>query len=137
MKRQRKASRLSQTPFSVTYMGSGHMRMSFSAHWMSPCGYISQPRSERWLYIFVPSSGGLFAVAGPSLVTAGSLIDVPANQTIIAFTTGEVMSNMIQPFWAIPLLGIAGLKMKDIVGYCILFFIVSVILCNLCFIIFW
>ena len=44
---------------------------------------------------------------------------------------------MIQPFWAIPLLGIAGLKMKDIVGYCILFFIVSVILCNLCFIIFW
>ena len=36
-------------------MGSEHMRMSFSAHWMSPCGYISQPRSERWLYIFVPS----------------------------------------------------------------------------------
>ena len=116
----------------ITIIAEGFASISTTAtfaHWTFLVGVI--------LNIFVPSSGGLFAVAGPSLVTAGSLIDVPANQTIIAFTTGEVISNMIQPFWAIPLLGIAGLKMKDIVGYCILFFIVSVVLCNLCFIIFW
>lgn len=41
-----------------------------------------------------------------------------------SFTAGETISNIIQPFWAIPLLGIAGLKMKDIMGYCIIFFVV-------------
>ncbi|MEM5606149.1 TIGR00366 family protein [Bacillus cereus] len=25
---------------------------------------------------------------------------------------------MIQPFWALPLLGVLGLKIKDIMGYC-------------------
>ena len=89
------------------------------------------------LNIFVPSSGGLFMVAGPAMATAGGLLNVPANETIIAFTVGEVLSNMIQPFWAIPLLGIAGLKMKDIMGYCIVFFVVSSIIFNVCFKIFW
>lgn len=89
------------------------------------------------LNIFVPSSGGLFMVAGPAMAAAGGLLSVPPNQTIIAFTTGEVISNMIQPFWAISLLGIAGLKMKDIMGYCILFFIVSTIILNACMVIFW
>ena len=86
---------------------------------------------------FIPSSGGIFAVCGEALGTAALRVGLEPNKFVIAFTSGETISNIIQPFWAIPLLGIAGLKMKDIVGYCILFFIVSVVLCNLCFIIFW
>jgi short-chain fatty acids transporter len=89
------------------------------------------------LNIFVPSSGGLFMVAGPAIGKAGVMLGVPANQTIIAFTVGEVMSNMIQPFWAISLLGIAGLKMKDIMGYCILFFIVATVIFLLSFALIW
>jgi short-chain fatty acids transporter len=98
-------------------------------HWTYLTGVV--------LNIFVPSSGGLFMVAGPALATAGGMLTVPPNETIIAFTAGEVMSNMIQPFWAISLLGIAGLKMKDIMGYCILFFIISSIIFNVCMRIFW
>lgn len=72
---------------------------------------------------FIPSSGGIFMVAGPALGNAAIQLGVPANHFVIAFTAGETISNIIQPFWAIPLLGIAGLKMKDIMGYCIVFFI--------------
>lgn len=73
---------------------------------------------------FVPSSGGIFMVAGPAMGQAALDLGVPANQFLISFTAGETISNIIQPFWAIPLLGIAGLKMKDIMGYCIIFFVV-------------
>ena len=61
-------------------------------------------------------------VAGPSLGQAALDLGIPANQFVISFTAGETISNIIQPFWAIPMLGIAGLKMKDIMGYCIILF---------------
>jgi short-chain fatty acids transporter len=83
-----------------------------------------------WCYIamaivnfFVPSSGGIFMVAGEPLGQAALNLGLDPNKFVIAFTSGETISNIIQPFWAIPLLGIAGLKMKDIMGYCIIFFI--------------
>lgn len=73
---------------------------------------------------FIPSSGGIFMVAGPALGEAALDLGLEANKFLISFTAGETISNIIQPFWAIPLLGIAGLKMKDIMGYCIVFFVV-------------
>lgn len=73
---------------------------------------------------FVPSSGGIFMIAGEPLGQAALELGIDANKFIIAFTAGETISNIIQPFWAIPLLGIAGLKMKDIMGYNIIFFVV-------------
>ena len=73
---------------------------------------------------FIPSSGGIFMVAGPALGEAALSVGLEPNKFLIAFTAGETISNIIQPFWAIPLLGIAGLKMKDIMGYCIVFFVV-------------
>lgn len=72
---------------------------------------------------FIPSSGGIFMVAGEPLGQAALNLGLDPNKFVIAFTAGETISNIIQPFWAIPLLGIAGLKMKDIMGYCIVFFI--------------
>lgn len=84
-----------------------------------------------WCYVamaivnfFVPSSGGIFMVAGEPLGQAALNLGLDPHKFVIAFTAGETISNIIQPFWAIPLLGIAGLKMKDIMGYCIVFFIV-------------
>lgn len=73
---------------------------------------------------FIPSSGGIFAVCGEALGRAALAVDLEPNKFVIAFTSGETISNIIQPFWAIPLLGIAGLKMRDIMGYCIVFFVV-------------
>jgi short-chain fatty acids transporter len=84
-----------------------------------------------WTYIsmaivnfFIPSSGGIFMVAGQPLGQAALNLGIDPHKFVISFTAGETISNIIQPFWAIPLLGIAKLKMKDIMGYCIVFFVV-------------
>ncbi|HEY4616516.1 MAG TPA: TIGR00366 family protein [Citricoccus sp.] len=66
---------------------------------------------------FVPSGGGQFAVQGPIMLSAGAELGVDPAVTIMAVSYGDQWTNMIQPFWAIPLLAIAGLKMRDILGY--------------------
>ena len=38
---------------------------------------------------------------------------------------GDMTSNLIQPFWALPLIGLTNLKFKDIIGYCFFYFIVT------------
>jgi short-chain fatty acids transporter len=62
-------------------------------------------------------------VQGPIMIEAGKILGVSAPKIINSFSAGEVFSNMIQPFWAIPLLSIAGLNIRDIVGYCIMAFV--------------
>lgn len=66
---------------------------------------------------FVPSGGGQWAVQGP-IVMPGSLdVGVEAGRAAMAIAWGDQWTNMIQPFWALPALGVAGLKAKDIMGY--------------------
>jgi short-chain fatty acids transporter len=66
---------------------------------------------------FVPSGGGQVAVQAPILLDAGARLDVDPAVVIMAISYGDQWTNMIQPFWALPLLAIAGLKMRDILGY--------------------
>lgn len=66
---------------------------------------------------FVPSGGGQFAVQAPIMLDAAERIGVDPSIAIMAVAYGDQWTNMIQPFWAIPLLAIAGLKMRDILGY--------------------
>lgn len=68
--------------------------------------------------LFVPSGGGQTAVQGPVLVKAAHELGVPIPKAMMALACGDELTNMIQPFWAIALLGIARLKPKDIMGYC-------------------
>jgi short-chain fatty acids transporter len=44
---------------------------------------------------------------------------------------GDAWSNMIQPFWALPLLGLAKLELKDIMGYCLVFMAFSGVVISL------
>jgi len=74
---------------------------------------------------FVPSGGGQFAVQGPIMLQAGGALGVDPDVTIMAVSYGDQWTNMIQPFWAIPLLAIAGLKMRDILGYTTVVLLVS------------
>ncbi|MHB1065164.1 MAG: short-chain fatty acid transporter [Georgenia sp.] len=66
---------------------------------------------------FVPSGGGQFAVQAPILLDAAARLGVDPAVPIMAVAYGDQWTNMIQPFWALPLLAIAGLKMRDILGY--------------------
>lgn len=74
---------------------------------------------------FVPSGGGQFAVQGPVMLEAGKLLGVDPSVTIMALAYGDQWTNMIQPFWALPVLAIAGLNMRDILGYTMVTLIAS------------
>jgi short-chain fatty acids transporter len=67
--------------------------------------------------IFVPSGGGQWAVQAPIMMPAGEALGVPAAKTAMAIAWGDAWTNMIQPFWALPALAIAGLGARDIMGY--------------------
>ena len=66
---------------------------------------------------FVPSGGGQWAVQGPVMMEAIDTLGVAPHRAILALSYGDAWTNMLQPFWALPLLGIMGLKAKDIIGY--------------------
>jgi len=74
---------------------------------------------------FVPSGGGQFAVQGPIMLDAAERLGVDPSVAIMAVTYGDQWTNMIQPFWALPLLAIAGLKMRDILGYTTITFLAA------------
>nr|WP_256489784.1 TIGR00366 family protein [Pleionea sp. CnH1-48] len=67
---------------------------------------------------FVPSGGGQWAIQAPLIIPAAESLQVPLNQAAMAVAFGDAWTNMIQPFWALPLLGIAGLSIRQIMGYC-------------------
>ena len=75
--------------------------------------------------LFVPSGGGQFAVQGPVMLDAGARLGVDPSVTIMAIAYGDQWTNMIQPFWALPVLAISGLKIRDILGYTLVTLITS------------
>lgn len=79
---------------------------------------------------FVPSGGGQWSVQGPIMMPAGLELGVDPAITGMAIAWGDAWTNMIQPFWALPALGIAGLGARDIMGYCLIDLIISgIIIC--------
>ncbi|MFY0592305.1 short-chain fatty acid transporter [Roseivirga sp.] len=67
--------------------------------------------------IFVPSGGGQWAVQGPIITDAAQTLGVSVPKAVMALSYGDQLTNMLQPFWALPLLGITKLKAKDILPY--------------------
>ncbi len=70
--------------------------------------------------IFVPSGGGQWAIQGPIVVESALKLGVPLPKTIMALAYGDQITNMLQPFWALPLLGITKLKAREILPYTIM-----------------
>lgn len=91
--------------------------------------------SAGLLNIFVPSGGGQWTIQGPIMVDAAVKLGADVPKVIMALTWGDAWTNQIQPFWALPILSLAGLEVKDIMGYCLLFSIVVGLLFTVGFII--
>ncbi len=73
--------------------------------------------------MFIPSGGGQWAVQGPVMVEAAKTLNVDPYVVVLGVAYGDQWTNMIQPFWTIPLLAIAGLHMRQIMGYTFVIFI--------------
>ncbi|WP_409254116.1 short-chain fatty acid transporter [Bacillus sp. SCS-153A] len=80
---------------------------------------------------FVPSGGGQWAVQAPVMLDAAQTMGVSTAKTAMAVAWGDAWTNMIQPFWALPALAIAGLKAKDIMGFCTITLLVSGVVISL------
>ncbi|WP_223703023.1 short-chain fatty acid transporter [Sutcliffiella deserti] len=82
---------------------------------------------------FVPSGGGQWAVQAPVMLEAAQTLNVSVAKTAMAVAWGDAWTNLIQPFWALPALAIAGLKAKDIMGFCVIVLFISGIVISLAF----
>ena len=67
--------------------------------------------------LFVPSGGGQWGIQGPIALSTGAEVGVSPGKMIMAVAYGDQLTNMLQPFWALPLLAITRVKAREIVGY--------------------
>jgi short-chain fatty acids transporter len=85
------------------------------------------------LSYFIPSGGSKWAVEAPYVVSAAQALGVPIPHAILAYAWGDMSTHFLQPFWAIPLLAIARVEFKDILGYLALLFVVNFVVVSTAF----
>jgi short-chain fatty acids transporter len=78
------------------------------------------------LGLFIPSAGGKWLVEAPYMLTAANALHVHLGWVVQTYNATEALANLIHPFWMLPLLGILGMKARDIVGYSMLQFVIHV-----------
>jgi short-chain fatty acids transporter len=92
--------------------------------------------SAALVNLFVPSGGGQWAVQGPVLMEAAGLVGVDYAKEVMALAYGDQLTNMLQPFWALPLLGITGLKAGQILKYSLPFMLIGMVIYGLALLLF-
>ena len=85
---------------------------------------------------FVPSGGSKWAIEAPYIMEAAKTLGVTAPKSVVAYAWGDMATDLIQPFWALPLLSVAKLDFKDIMGYEIIIFIPYAIIVTAAFVFF-
>jgi len=85
------------------------------------------------LSFFIPSGGSKWAVEAPYVIAAAKALSVPIPQAILAYAWGDMSTHFLQPFWAIPLLAIAKVEFKDIIGYLAILFVVNFVVVSAAF----
>ena len=67
--------------------------------------------------LFVPSAGSKWLIEAPYLLPAADALDVSVVTTLLAYAYGDSTTNLIQPFFAIPILAVTRMRFGDVVGY--------------------
>jgi short-chain fatty acids transporter len=113
-------------------MNSSGLVETFSQFFVTNSTEITYPIytffSAGLVNVFVPSGGGQWMVQGPIIVKAAQELGVPLNKSIMALAYGDQLTNMLQPFWALPLLGITGLKAKEILPYTLFLMLIGMVI---------
>lgn len=81
--------------------------------------------SASVLNLFVPSGGGQWAIQAPIVIPAAHDLGADLIKSSMAIAWGDAWTNMLQPFWALPVLAVAGLHLRDIMSYCLVYLIAS------------
>lgn len=76
------------------------------------------------LGVFVPSGGSKWVIEAPYVMQAAHDLKVHLGWMVAVYDLGEALANLVQPFWMLPILGLFGLRAKDVMGYTFLIFLV-------------
>jgi short-chain fatty acids transporter len=74
--------------------------------------------------VFVPSGGSKWVIEAPYVMAAAHSLQVHLGWVVASYDLGEALANLIQPFWMLPILGILGLRVRDVMGYTLLVFLI-------------
>ena len=86
--------------------------------------------------LFVPSGGGQWYVQGPIVIQTAIEMGISIPKSIMALAYGDQLTNMLQPFWALPLLGLTGLKAKEILPYTLILMLCGLFIFTIALILF-
>ena len=84
-----------------------------------------------FMNLFVPSAGAKWMIEAPFLIPAGEQLDVSVITTLLAYAYGDSTSNLIQPFFAIPILAVTRMRFGDVVGYTFIVAAACFLVCSL------
>jgi short-chain fatty acids transporter len=84
--------------------------------------------SSLIITLLIPSAGGHWAVQGPFVLPAALSLHAPVARTAMGVAMAENVSNMLQPFWAVPVVAIAGIRIQRVMGYTAVTFLVSLVI---------
>jgi short-chain fatty acids transporter len=84
--------------------------------------------SSIFISLVIPSGGGHWAVQGPFTIPAAVALNASIPATTMAVAMGEEVANMLQPFWALPVVAIAGIGIQRVMGFTVLTFVVGTII---------
>jgi short-chain fatty acids transporter len=76
------------------------------------------------LGVFVPSGGSKWVIEAPYVMAAAHELKVHLGWMVAVYDLGEALANLVQPFWMLPILGIFGLRARDVMGYTFVVFVV-------------
>jgi short-chain fatty acids transporter len=76
------------------------------------------------LGVFVPSGGSKWVIEAPYVMAAAHSLQVHLGWVVSAYDLGEALANLVQPFWMLPVLGLFGLRARDVMGYTFIVFLV-------------
>jgi short-chain fatty acids transporter len=83
------------------------------------------------LNYFVPSGGSKWVIEAPYLLDAAARLGVDTSRLVASYAFGDMGTNLIQPFWALPLLAVAKLDFKDILSFELIFCAVYLLLVSI------
>lgn len=105
----------------LTSSGLGQMIIDGMTSFASPKTFnLFTYWAAGFVNLLAPSGGGQWALQGPLQIPAAVELGVDPGKTAMAVAWGDAWTNLIQPFWALPILSVVGLHIRDIMGYCIL-----------------
>ncbi len=105
---------------------------------------ISTPGTYPWIVFvysgfldfFVPSAGSKFVIEAPYILPAAQTLGANINYVINAYTSGCVVIDLIQPFWALPIIGAFGLTFRDILPYGLIIFVWAALVNSVTYLVF-